>query len=465
MSLQLLQGAMQLAQQGRANRSQELQTVQAIRGARSERSRMQMAQKDLGIRLAKHNTQQLDANKRASIDQGLAEAVKVGGYSEGIEYLKGVDPNRAIAFHAKKLDLDNRILKNDVMQSVAPLEKQKAMFESYGTLGKMSVGIMGLPADQQAKAYKMMLPAFKKIDPGLPDEYTADAQIALQLYQAQGTPENILYSTSKNQITARSKLAKIGQDIDSRVAMGLSPETDPTLKALVAEQKGLQQKAEAGSLQLLETQMKMAKTQQQATESFNKTLNSESSDFRKAFDSYTQVKSHIDALKENPQNTYSQSVIQRMFIKSINQGAMSIADEALGDAATGMAGLNKKMRSMVTGQKVNLNDSEIAALTGAWENTMKGKLKAQAALEARFKESGQNYKNVQWKAVRFPSEDYYNFLDPQRRNRQALLTQLPEAARAQAMEALEQVKGDPEATKRVMGNIQQVLQQGQQNAQ
>jgi alanyl-tRNA synthetase len=189
----------------------------------------------------------------------------------------------------------------------------------------------------------------------------------------------------------------------------------------------------------------------------------------KALDSYSQVKAHIENLKTDPKNSYSQSVMQRMFVKSVNSGAMSIADEALGDNASGIPGLQKKLANMMSDTKVRLSDQETAALARSWEASMQGKLQRQLAVESKYAESGKNYPNIQQDAVRYPSKDYYKFIDTFKSNNEnsAVVSKLPKEMQAQAQDALEKAGSDHVKREQVMQKIQGFLQKAggqQQNA-
>lgn len=440
-------------------RALDIQEMQIQNAHQIQQGELAIAMQDLGIRQRDAEEKQYDFERRKEIDAGLSSAMQEGGYTLGIEYLKNMDPMRAIAFHSEKLKLDDQILKNDVMKTIAPVEKQKALFEAYGLLGKTSAGIESLPQGERSKAWKMMLPMIKPIWPDAPEEYSTKAQIANRLFMAQGTPENILFASEKNSAVASTKL---GELYKAKEELAINGQMDTPIYADIQKQiEGLRSKSEEAILQGLEAKMKIAKTQQQATESFNKTLESSSTDYLKAMDSYSQVKAHIESLKDDPKNAYKQSVIQRMFIKSVNSGAMSIADESLGDQATGSAGLNKKLQSLISGSKVNLSSQEVMALSSAWETSIQGKLEKQLSVESKYKKSAQNYDNIQKDALRYPSQVYYDMLDAykQQKTDDQVVAKLPSPEmQNQAKEALEKYKNDPEKRAAVLEKIQQVLQ-------
>ena len=432
------------------------------------RAQLGMQQEELNMKKTAQSADIQEKDRQRQIEEGLGSALKTGGYTAAIEYLKGADPTKAIAYHSAKLALDKQIMENDTMKAIAPVEQQKAMFDSYALMGKFGAGIEKLPKEEQDKAWKLARPMISKIWTAAPEEYNAEAQVAMKLAISQATPENILYSAQQNGLTAKSQISKIGQDIESRIAAGHTPETDPTLRTLLAAQKGQEAKANAAADQELQTTMSMAKTQQDATEGFNKTLEKSSTDFLKAFDSYSQVKSNIEQLKKDPTNSYIQSTIQRMYIKAVNSGAMSIADEALGDSATGIPGLQKKIANMVKDQKTNLTEQETKALVAAWEATMQGKLNKQLGVESNYKQSGQNYPNIQWKAVRFPSQSYYGYMQKLKDDSMntQVIDKLPPEMQVMAKDALQKAGGDPKKLEQVMQNIQTFLQKGQpQNGQ
>lgn len=419
---------------------------------------------DLGMRKEEFGWKRNDREREEQIRSGIMSAAQDGGYEGVVDFLKGIDPERALKVHAEKLDLDTKIMKNEVLAAQAPNEINKAMVESYGILGKLGHAVLKAPEEERDAMYKQILPMVKRINPDAPDSLDNNAMGMFMLAAAQATPENQLFLGSKANLRYASQVSKASAELQSLYAEGKTAENDLQVANLESYLRQTKVKEQSSYIQMAQAEAQKNKTLQDSTESFNKTLNQASNDFNKALDSYSQVKAHMESLKKDPNNAYSQSVVQRMFIKSVNSGAMSLADEALGDTATGIPGLQKKLSSMASGYKVNLNNKELTTLSSAWETSMKGKYSRQTELEQQFSQSMSAYKNVDQSAVRKPSQQYLELVNKYGQKaqgggqQQMDVSNLPPQIQQMANDAIQR-GANPEAVKQ---RIQQIMQQQQQ---
>lgn len=205
-----------------------------------------------------------DRNKRQFIENGMAEAFQQGGYSGVIDFLQNNDPEKAIEFTNKKIQLDDNLMKSDVMRSLAPLQQAQAMTEAYGAMGQMGATLLKAAPEDRNAMYQQMLPILKKINPEAPDSLNDDAVAMFQLGVAQSMPANIFYANQKQLTSSQSAVGKLDADIRSRVQNGETPDNSPGLRVLMQELDAHSTKAQAaqGQLDALEF-----KNQQQAIQS------------------------------------------------------------------------------------------------------------------------------------------------------------------------------------------------------
>jgi hypothetical protein len=166
----------------------------------------------LGMLQEEQGWKRTDREKKRMIDDGMAEAAQNGGYNGVIDYLQTADPDRAMEFQSKKLDLDAKIMKNGVMQALLPTEKAKAMAEGYGVLGKMGFALLKAPAEERANMYQTMLPIIKQVNPDAPSSLNQSAVDMFALGIAQSSDENQLYGYSKQQTQMQGDLGKAIED-------------------------------------------------------------------------------------------------------------------------------------------------------------------------------------------------------------------------------------------------------------
>ncbi len=360
-----------------------------------------------------------DRDEKRQVDFGMKDAAQAGGYEGVIEYLKGADPDRALAFHQQKLELDKSIMQNDMYAFMMPLEKDKAMIEAYGTLGKMGMAILNAPAKDRQNMYDTMKPMIHTINPNAPANVEAAAGMFL-LGAAQATPQNQLFRNTQGVIQADSQIGKLSNDRMRMLASGV-PTDSPQVQAIDNQLVKYRTQGQQSQLQLYRTQLNMnmassteAQKVMQATESTNTNMQSGAKDFNAFMNIYRNISPAMQKLKENPDDVYSQQLLARNFAMMLNKGALSEADAAVPFTAYGVADWKKKAKSWASGEVNVLNPNEAAGLTKAYEAIAQSQIKAQEGKEAQFKKSSTEYKLnngtsiVNWNAVRLPSQQYYD---------------------------------------------------------
>lgn len=152
-----------------------------------------------------------EVERQKQIQQGMMEAGQAGGYTGVIEYLKQVDPEKAMKLHADKLKLDDSIMKNDVYKAAIPVKKAQAMADAYGVLGKMGAAILNAPADQRQAMYDNLKPIMGQVmDPAdIPDSVDDPrAKSIAMLSTAQSMKENSIAETALGVNNAKDAIGK-----------------------------------------------------------------------------------------------------------------------------------------------------------------------------------------------------------------------------------------------------------------
>lgn len=413
----------------------------------------------LGMQEEAFGFQREDRQKEAILQAGMRDAAKENGYQGVINYLETADPERALKFTQAKLDLDDHILKNSVLQSTSEFEKNRAMIESYGLLGRMGAQLLQAPQQARADMYQQMLPMVKAVNPAAPETLNDSAVNMFMLATAQAMPQSQALTQSNNVLTSQSQLGKIDMDIRSRLAAGVDAD-DPGLQSLMAERdratartgQALAQLANA-QVGLISKQQSMEQQQMQANEAVNKNLQAASKDWVNFIPSYTAVKGALTQLSADPNNAALQNAVGRSFVKAFNSGAMSDADAAIAFTAAGVPALWKKVQSTISGQVVSYNAQEIKNIDDAFNALKNSKLEYQKSIESGFENSMSSRGSlIDWNAIRKPSSsfDSYSAALADKQN-----GGVPPALQAQAERAI-QAGADPRA---VQARLQQIMAQ------
>lgn len=330
---------------------------QVMMAERARRDQLNIARKDLEIRVRDAQRRDFKESERRRIDAGLGQALQQGGYSAGIEYLKAEDPRQAIAFHSEKLKLDGQILQNDRLKNLGDLEKQKALFEAYGQGGKIAAGIQQMrEPEERARAYKMMLPMLDKIAPGMPRKYNMQADTALKLMMAQGTPENILYAMEKVERKAQSTIGKLHNDLRVAKTRGDESEVNSLTKKLLGEQ----QKNEAAIMQGTLTQLQQTKNEQQIRSLVQKDLDRLSKPFNEQMEAFTPVIDTLKVLDEDPGNSTARARLRYAVARMAERAGPLTESDLKGTAGrAGYKSVSLAVESWFRGKNIALTDMEM----------------------------------------------------------------------------------------------------------
>jgi hypothetical protein len=137
----------------------------------------------------------------------MAQAAVQGGYPAVIEYLKSADPDRAMSFETQKVALDNSLMKNDMYSYMLPFQKNNALIDAYGALGKMGTAILRAPPGEQQAMYNVMRPLVTAVNPDAPTDVNQAAPMFM-LGAAQATPPALLYGNLLMQAKMQGDVGK-----------------------------------------------------------------------------------------------------------------------------------------------------------------------------------------------------------------------------------------------------------------
>lgn len=365
------------------------------------------------IAQTRENVKEQEEQREMVIQEGMRMNAVKGGYEGVIDYLEGVDPERALVFNKAKTKLDQDLLKTDVMKAQHPAQIAGAMLEGYAVLGKVGSAILQADPSERDNMYQMMLPVIKTVNPNASESLNGDATNMFALAIAQATPENQLFKSQKAAVTSESALGKIDTDLKSRYAAGYDA-NDPTIQALQAQREAYGMAAIKSRAQLVKTQLSIDAKQQnieqgnmQSQEMFNKNLEKASQPFNDFSENAVGFKAAIDTLKQDPNNYQAQVNLQTLSVKMYQKGVLTDPDMDRQLSAYGYPSALKTMQAVAQGKKVNLNTTEIQEMSGAFEQIEKIQLERQQGRESQFATAAESYGNlVDWKTARKPSELY-----------------------------------------------------------
>lgn len=356
-------------QQNQDARSKGMLDIAHHEDTRSERTSMQQAE---GF-----DWKRQDRAKMQFIEQGMATSFQQGGYEGVIDFLGANDPERALDFTKKKLELDASIMSNSVMQSLVPSKQAEAMVEGYNVIGKMGQSLLNAPEEDRNVMYQQMLPILKTINPNAPDGLDSSAVSMFMLAAGQAMPASQLFGASRAQLTSESAMGKLDVDIRSRLAAGETLENSPLLRAMVSEYKQHETNAEYSKEKLESLQFKKmmgdagtAKDQAQAnaakyqiTANMNSRLLSESKRFIELQDQKNTFDGAMDAIASGGGGA-AQTAAYRNVAMMFNKGALSEPDvAAFANSDNTIAVARKKLESVYSGKGIQaLNPTEIQRL-------------------------------------------------------------------------------------------------------
>lgn len=250
-----------------------------------DRDYLKIAQEDLGIRYAdlklrqnadtregtKFDLELMDKQKEMETEEGMEAAAQQGGYEGVIEYLKTADPEKAIMFHAGKLKLDAAIMSNETMSALLPVEKSKALLESYGIIGKIGQGILNAKPQDRQNMWDAIAPMRKQLFGDNGPQNLEEALPVFMLGVAQATPESQAFGLGKQSEALNSELGKTAVALSELSKAGKTLENDQLAHDLSEKYKALQTKdqmilAKASEFELTKksSEVQMAKTKKEA---------------------------------------------------------------------------------------------------------------------------------------------------------------------------------------------------------
>lgn len=423
---------------------------------------------ELGMKKEEFGWKREDRNREQQIQEGMAQASQQGGYGAVVDFLKSVDPNKAIEFHSNKLKLDDSIMTNDLMQSRLPVEKNKAMFESYGMIAKMAIGLKKLPQEQQAAAYEQILPMIQKVIPDADKTLTPRMSMLADLAIAQGTPDSLAYSANKGLSEAKTDIAKYEFDIKNALANGYD-ENSEYVQQLKTAQGQKNQRSKLLEAQVARAEVIKSKDQTQAKMAAYKYINqtTDGLGFVKNAKALQPIVEFSDQLAADPNNLVAQ-VQLRQYIAGLTQSkAQTEADWIRTSTAAGYATWDKKLSSWVNGGEVTLNAKEIGQIRATFEQYLKGVYQNQLSNEDAQKQYLQEdleNQNIDWETLPKPSQAFSFLVDKEARkgiqvlskyglenidpaDRKDLLNEIKNAKSQKHLEAIinnaKQLMGDP----------------------
>lgn len=223
-----------------------------------------------------------DVHRQQAISLGMQQAAAENGYEGVIDYLKTADPERALEFTNKKLDLDQKMLSTDTMKSLAPVQQANALVEGYGVFGRMGQALLNAPEQDRAPMYEQMKPIMAAVMgkdnvPGTLQE----AVPTLLLGSGQFNPNSQLFQANNMMLGVKSEM---GQTIDALSASNAKfGPNDPRTQALQQQMNNL---AEGGGMTLAQIAKLKVDKQNDATTG-EKGLRNEWSNHNKDFDKLT----------------------------------------------------------------------------------------------------------------------------------------------------------------------------------
>jgi len=439
---------------------------------------LKIAQEELGIHKAELSMRQEefgwkreDRLKGQVIEAGMQDAASTGGYSGVIDYLKKVDPTKAIAFHAEKLKLDTAIASTDVFQAVAKNEKDKAYLESYGILGKMFSAVNNAKPEDRQNLFNTMQPMLQKVlGAGAPKTLEEALPIGM-LAVSQATPENQLFKSNGTIASTNSSVGKLDADINAKLKAGATPETDAGLKDMMAardiysvrQQKALLDKTNV-ELQMQQTKQQTATTLMNNTRNINKDITTASKDYIGYMDQYTALQGGFNDLDKNPNNPSAQGTVSTIMASMVQKGVLTDPDfQRIAYSDAGMKKiLEKGIKPWLNDEIVLLSPDEINNLKSVFTEVTKQKYGRQKIIEGQFQETiDGNGDIIKKDEIRMPSKQFEMLQQQDKYDRiikQHGLDKYPKDVQMKAAYAIDQNGNDPQAVLKYLQSQQQQKQ-------
>jgi len=349
--------------------------------------------------------------KQQEIITGMENASQENGYTGVIDFLKTRDPVMAVQFHAAKMQLDNSIMTNEVMQVKTKNEVSNAMFDSYGVLGKMGSTLMAAAPEDRESMYQQILPMVRKVVPDAPGT-VEEATPMFLLGISQATPASQLAAMGGTANASASRVAKIYDDRTRALTAGNSGKAEFLAKAIQAETR----KFEDATINQTKAQLGQAKTRLDATMKVSTALATVSKPFTDSMENFKKVKLNLDLLEKNPNNGTAMAQLKYAVVRVAESSGPLTKDDL--DRTSGVAGYktySKRIESFFTGNNVTLLPEEIAQVREMTAIFMKTSRQQQVDREKTYETmaSSPSFNGlVIWKDVPKPSEVYDKLMAP-----------------------------------------------------
>lgn len=383
----------------------------------NEQSYVKMAQQRLGIDLNEAAMKSKDFEDEQSLQSGMIDAAKTGGYGGVIEFLKYAAPLKALTFETSKLMLDDAIMKNQVMQAQLPAARGQALMDTYKVGARFAGAILSAPVDQQQEMYKQALPALQQLvgSGTLPAEYDETAKAGLQLFAVQGTPESQQSAQQAmhdySQITI-GKLTLAKKAADKMYGPDSQESADINGQIIAERDKGntalMQAKAAEATVAQKNQTMELALPK--TALSYNNAIRQSSQSYIDTANDLYQMKSMATKIKEEAAkgniDSVSIAALQGRLIKvNSGGGAPSESDARRSVPSAGLGTLSKTVQSWLSGKNEALSLPEVLQvyqLADYQFNAINGR---QKRLEQQWKDSVADNPDLQKRLI-MPSENF-----------------------------------------------------------
>lgn len=356
---------------------------------------------DQGMEEEEFGWKKNEYGRAVAIREGMAQAAQLGGYTGVVEYLKQVDPDRALEFEKGKNELDQALMSTDVFKMAHSNDKLKVMAEGYSIISKMGAGLLNAKNTDEAQAmWDGMKPMAEQIlgEGNVPaDVRDPRTQGMFMMAAAQNDPKNLIANANLTNMKASSTIGKLQQDARNYLAAGGSTKDKDyqDIQAQIASQNNKAKQTEMLALDMEVKQKQLGVRQSKdkiqakaAAAQLDKTVGDMYKKDSKGYEEYLEtsagLEAAINALKENPNDPIAKVALKRNVAMANNKGQLTdpdVQDFAQSDSVLVQA--LKKVESIGTGVEVVLTPDEIGRLVNL-ANHMKEVQEARQAKRNRF---------------------------------------------------------------------------------
>lgn len=429
---------------------------------------LQMDAAIVNIKLQDQAFKTTDRAEQAVISDGMAKASASGGYQGVIDYLKGVDPDRAMSFTQNKLALDASMAKNDVMQAALPGMKVQAMVDGYKALGNMGYALLKAPPGDRDNMYKTMLPMIRTVNPDAPDSLDGGGTSMMMLAASQADNKSLLATTGLGQNVMKTQIGQTSAALNDLAAQG--KQNTPLFKDLTDHLNGLKANDQKLGFENIKAQAAAMLGQQGQNPEANAKLGmaltkqledqTKASGYYKNLEETKHVMAELDTIDKygagSKQAALATGALRMSLARMLHGGRPTAADYAHAQAAGGGAVISKNVQAWAEGQQVAFAPWEVSQASVLMKTLVNNQLNDQHTLENQHKKfansfTGQNGQPlINWDAIPKPSAAMDAIMHPaldQQAKTNALNKQAQDAIKAGA---------DPKA---VMSRFQQLTGQ------